>query len=342
LPERGATANTGDDEAISADDKDAENKNEPKEEGASGSAGVVVRSVWPDSPAAKAGLQAGDRIVELGDEQVGNLEAAIAQLNAKSPGDELTVHLVRAGEKQKLSATLSRLPDGPLDANEQPASRVAAQDDADATSSLDLEELKLPEMSQTSRYLEPRTAGAAPGLLLWLGDGKASSAEAMRDEWRETCQRDGLILLIAEPGDPKGWSGDDLEYLVRLLQTATQRFSVDSRRVVVAGAGRGGQLAYALAFGRRQVVRGVATFDSPLPRTLHLPENQPGQRLAIFSVESENSALSPVIRADLRKATDEGYPAIRLTRRAPVDAEEPLEAAWREKLARWIDGLDRF
>src|SRR5690606_16900510 len=126
------------------------------------------------------------------------------------------------------------------------------------------------------------------------------------------------------------------EYLKRLLQAATQRFAVDPRRVVVAGEAKAGQLAYALAFTAKGAVSGVAVVDSPLPRTLKLPENSPNVRLAVLSVETEAAPLSLLIRKDLAKLAEAGYPATQVTREAEDAADKALDSSTRSKIARWI------
>ena len=77
----------------------------------------------------------------------------------------------------------------------------------------------------SQRSVDP-LEGAPLGLLVWLGDGKKESAEAMLDAWKSVCRRDGLVLLMPEPGDKAAWSTDDMEYLAKLLQMAVGRFSV--------------------------------------------------------------------------------------------------------------------
>ena len=303
------------------------------------SAGLAIRGVWPDSPADKAGLRGGDRITRMGEKTIADLDAAVAELNAMSPGDELQLFAKRGDEELELGVELAELPKNVLEAADL---RDAAADDLSNLGDPKLKTLKLPEMSQTARYFQPPASGAAPGLLVWLGDGKPETAEAMAADWQRTCVRDRLVLLMPEPADPGGWTNDDMEYLSRLLQTAGSRWRIDPRRVVIAGEGKGGQLAYALALRGRKLIRGVAVVDSPLPRTLEVPENNPNERLAVLSVETQNTPLSLLIRKDLEKFEAAGYPVTQIVRLGEESQDGTLDAATRAKIGRWLDGLDRL
>jgi S1-C subfamily serine protease len=80
----------------------------PAEEG---SAGVLVREVTADSPAAKAGLKSGDRVVKLGDEDVADVEKFLRSVAAKKPGDRLVFGVLRDGKEQRLTVTLGERAD---------------------------------------------------------------------------------------------------------------------------------------------------------------------------------------------------------------------------------------
>ena len=217
------------------------------------SAELAVRNVWPGSPADKAELRAGDRIIRMGEKNIANLEAAVTELNAMSPGDELQILAKRGDKELELEVELAELPEDILEATDL---RDDTEADLSNLGDPKLKTLKLPEMSQTARYFQPPANGAAPGLLIWLGEGKQEAAEAMAADWQRTCVRDRLVLLMPEPADPGGWTNDDIEFLGRLLQTAGSRWRIDPRRVVIAGEGKGGQLAYALALRGRKLIRG--------------------------------------------------------------------------------------
>ncbi|QDT73844.1 PDZ domain-containing protein [Lacipirellula limnantheis] len=349
LPERPENGNEADvSPADAANDKPADDtaENEVTDESAGKQAdgeeieGLAIRAIWPGSPADDAGLRRGDRLLRIGDKEIDSVEQALAELNGKSPGDSLQLAARRAGEELKLQVALAELPKNVLEAAD-----LGAGDDAKVDGELGdptLQTLKLPEMSQTARYLQPPSGPSAPGLLVWLGEGKSETAEAMAAQWQRTCVRDRLVLLMPEPADAGGWTNDDMEYLARLLQTAGSRWQIDPRRIVVAGQGKGGQLAYALALRGRKLIRGVAAVDSPLPRTLEVPENNPNERLAILAIETQNSPLAPLIRKDLQKFADAGYPVTQIVRRGEEKGDATLDGATRAKLGRWIDGLDRF
>jgi serine protease Do len=314
----------------------------------SSTSGIAVRAVWPDSPADVAGFERGDRITHLGDDKVNSLAEVFAKLNAKNPGDKLAVKSLRGEETMEFSIELAELPTGILSSADlpplQPGESEGENGDDGGTDEAPpkLAELKLPELPQSARYYRPPGEGPALGLLVWLGDGREETCQSLAAAWRQACDRDRQILLMPAPAEAKGWATDDMEFVVRLLSAAAGRFDADPHRIVVAGEGQAGQFAYALAFKARKLIRGVAVVDSPLPRTLELPPNSPGERLAVLSVETENAPLSLLIRRDLQKLGEVGYPATQIVRRGEAADAGQLDAATRATIARWIDGLDRF
>jgi hypothetical protein len=70
--------------------------------------GVRLNGVRAGSPADAAGLQAGDILVQLGEFEVEDLYDMTAALRAHSPGDRVTIVLMRDGERIETTATLGR------------------------------------------------------------------------------------------------------------------------------------------------------------------------------------------------------------------------------------------
>jgi S1-C subfamily serine protease len=87
--------------------------------------GALVESVVPDSPADKAGVQAGDAQVSIGGQQiraggdvitqvdgqeVTGMDDVIAAVDSKKPGDDLQLTLLRDGDTRNVTVTLTDRP----------------------------------------------------------------------------------------------------------------------------------------------------------------------------------------------------------------------------------------
>jgi S1-C subfamily serine protease len=70
--------------------------------------GVRFSDVRPSSPAAKAGLQAGDVLVHFGDKSINNLYDFTDALRRSKVGDVVEVTVLRNGQPLKVSVTLEQ------------------------------------------------------------------------------------------------------------------------------------------------------------------------------------------------------------------------------------------
>lgn len=80
-------------------------------EGAADAGGLQLAEIVEGSPAAKAGLQAGDVIVALGDTTIGSEEELRAAIAALGVGSKVKITFVRDGEKRRTSARLAAAPE---------------------------------------------------------------------------------------------------------------------------------------------------------------------------------------------------------------------------------------
>jgi putative serine protease PepD len=74
--------------------------------------GAVVQEVTPDSPAARAGLRAGDVVVSIDGGTVQDRGELVAAIRGHKPGDKVTLVVNRGGNETTITATLAQRPAG--------------------------------------------------------------------------------------------------------------------------------------------------------------------------------------------------------------------------------------
>jgi membrane-associated protease RseP (regulator of RpoE activity) len=72
--------------------------------------GVLIRSITDDSPAAKAGLQAGDVIVSMDGKEVNSPGELVDRVRSHRPGEAIRVVYRRGGKRQEVTVTLAERP----------------------------------------------------------------------------------------------------------------------------------------------------------------------------------------------------------------------------------------
>ena len=77
-----------------------------------GQDGAVVQEVTPNSPAARAGLQAGDVVVSIDGKAVQDRSELVAAIRGHKPGDKVSLVVVRGGNETTITATLTQRPAG--------------------------------------------------------------------------------------------------------------------------------------------------------------------------------------------------------------------------------------
>jgi putative serine protease PepD len=72
--------------------------------------GARIAGVQPNTPAAKAGLKAGDVVTSLGGTQISTPNELASVINAHKPGDRVTVTYTRDGQSHTVQMTLATRP----------------------------------------------------------------------------------------------------------------------------------------------------------------------------------------------------------------------------------------
>lgn len=301
-------------------------------------AGVMVRIVLPDSPAAQAGLQPQDRIAQIGESPITKPSDLSEQLSRVLPGTAVPVQIVRGTETLDISVTVSTMPrivppdlpaQGPLGVAERPADLATGQ----------INETLAGHEREYWMYVPTRyRPDEALSLVIFLHPALKTLERDVLQAWRAECELRGIILLAPKIEGPAGWSPNDLEFLVDLIGHVKERYSIAPQRTAVIGMESSAQAAALLAFRQPELIDGLALIDSkPLGQ---VPENTPERSLSLYCLvrgKSLDAARWPQSIELLRK---QGYPSV-LTTAEESEAPYPVEAQNAE-LARWVDSLDRL
>ncbi|UCE76553.1 MAG: PDZ domain-containing protein [Gammaproteobacteria bacterium] len=70
--------------------------------------GVLISEVYPDTPASKSGLSAGDVVVRMDRRTIGEIADIHRVLDYFEPGEQLVVEVIRDGKNQELTVTLGQ------------------------------------------------------------------------------------------------------------------------------------------------------------------------------------------------------------------------------------------
>lgn len=74
---------------------------------------AMVVNIVPNSPAEDAGLRLGDMIYAVNDETLTQERDLAAIIGQYKPGDKVTLHILRRGERQEVTVRLGENPDRP-------------------------------------------------------------------------------------------------------------------------------------------------------------------------------------------------------------------------------------
>jgi serine protease Do len=301
--------------------------------------GVAVRYVYPDSPAAKAGIQAGDLVTKIGGEAVETRADAVEALAAFIAGNEIEVEYARDGKTKTAKLTAASLPTAIPD--ELPPAREKLEPPADPKVPIGASEARLPGFKNPYRLYVPENyhPDATYGVVVWLHGPGGAEEEQVVARWKPLCKQRDLIFVAPGSDAPNQWSRTEADYVARVLAAVTKTYNVDPARVVLHGYQAGGAMAYLVGLRDREHVAAVAAIDAPLPSMLELPENDPLRRLAVFTASSDQSRFADRIAAGVEELKTAKYPVTALDLGGPVRYLKPEELV---KLARWIDTLDRF
>jgi M6 family metalloprotease-like protein len=251
---------------------------------------LVLAEVAPQSPAAKAGLQAGDVLVRLGDQPVENSDRFRELLQARAPGDKVVLAIIRKDKPLELTATLDAL-SRPMKVNDERASlgvRIGEPRDEDGV-----------PIGRITPGSPADKAGLKSGEILLRIDGHAlSSSFNLADALAEKKPGDTVTVTVRR-------DGKDVELRVDLVADQGP-----------GGRRGGGWDNRALSYFRKDVYR-LAVIAVEYPDVKHNPKiTQKEWEEALFSrkayVSKNNATGQPVYGSLNDYYQEQSYGALRV------------------------------
>jgi serine protease Do len=298
--------------------------------------GVTVRYVYPKSPAAEAGIAAGDVVVSLGGKPVQSRVELMEAVGSLEPGNAVELEVRRGDVVRQLKIVLAPLPEELPPAVLPPAQASDAKPSGPVVGAT---RWKLPEYANEVWAYVPgvSTSNAPQGVVIWLHGPGGFDWKRLLADWKLLCDRHGLILLAPKSSMPGRWMAGDVALIDRLLLEAAAKYNVDPSRVVVHGYQDGAALAFLSAFHNRDAIRAVAAVEAAPPGSP--PDNDPLRRLAVYVASAHKSPTAGQMQPALQGMREMKIPVVVKGLGA---TPRYLNAAELAELVRWIDTLDRI
>ena len=111
-------------------------------------------------------------------------------------------------------------------------------------------------------------------LVVWLAPpGQFDKAEVEK-RWKDLAEKFHLIVISPRPGEAGRWQPSEAAVVRKFIENISGRYNVDKNRVVLTGRQASGLLAWFTVLQNRNLIRGVAVVDAPLPARAPV-ENDP-------------------------------------------------------------------
>lgn len=330
--------------------------------------GAPVRFVFPESPAAKAGIATKDRIVRFDGKDVADANALRDLISRVRPKQSADVTFIHNGQEKTATIELAAIPNDvvkDLSSSLIPPGEKVDGDDADEKDAEkkdpDKKDAKKPDDApkppatgaRRGRFTESAPNGEHSywayvpedynakyryGLMVWLHPTDDTMEAAMVRQWKTICDQRGIILLGPKSAKLGAWNADEAEFVKDTVDQFTQRYTIDPNRVFIHSFSSGGTFAWQLVFKYREVFRGAAVSSQPLAQ--RPPDNAPSYRQQFLLTCGDKDPLFAAVQATVKGLQNLKFPCS-FTKEADKDHKYPSGETSQE-IGRWADCLDRI
>jgi len=200
--------------------------------------------------------------------------------------------------------------------------------------------IRIPEDDHECIALVPATVHPQGqyGVVVWLHPPGGFDDKQIAERWQTHCEQADLIVLAPKSADANRWLPTELPFVRKALDQLMRSYPIDAARIVVHGYQGGGALGYLFAFEHRDLLRGIAAVEAPVPLRAAPPDNDPLLRLAVWTAYSAKSKLAGPIKQGADRLQASKFPVTTI----PLPEPRYLDDQELAGLVRWIDTLDRF
>ncbi|MBI1310227.1 PDZ domain-containing protein [bacterium] len=320
--------------------------------------GVRVRFVFPDSPAAKAQLESGDRIVSLNNDAMPTATALLDRVSRLRPAEKVELAVERDGKSRTVSLELSSIPEtipenlpaATVAKPEQPAdgkTEQAADAKARTPANADGEKPKIGRFAAKLDGYDQEHWAYVPddwspdrtwSLLVWIHPTATSMEATIFNRWKSICDHRGILLLAPKSKSGRNWTPNETEYVRDVVRDFSATYKVAVNRIAIHGFDDGGVFAAQVAFEHRELFSGIILAGTGLREAP--PENLPDFRQQLLLVSGINDPATRLVglTADAIRALR--FPVTQLEL-DDLGHEYPKDESI-DQLARWLDSLDRI
>ena len=294
------------------------------------SGGIEISRIEANSPAAKAGLAVGDRIVECNGEKIANLadfKRFIAVAEVDTP---LRLVVEKDTNKRDVQLNVSLWP------KDLPTELPPVEAGIEDSMVCEVVDLTLGDFPNKAFALVPPLAAKRElGLLVLFPEPGEVDRAKVQTTFAAFARDQGWIIAIIPSSNPNNWAREEAELAGRAFGRLENAYKLDASRIVFGGIGVGGRLGIIAAGSDRKRVAGALIIGTELESLALRVENAPLESLQfLFAGKPE------ALEATVAKLEENGFWA----RVVPmVDfASGKWELMPMEPIMRWLEGLGRL
>lgn len=237
--------------------------------------GVRVSAVFPDSPAARSGFEAGDVVISIGDNEVESIEQLRKRVMTLRREQTVAVTVSREGASKVIEIAPQSIA-GPL------VDRLPSLPGEAIEGEWTVTELTLPDVPNKVAMIAPAEVpeGTPLGLLVVFAEPGVDDAkklsEQLSEQWADVARENHLVVGILGSSDATRWNPDEAELGGRLAAMIRQRHpEILPAAVAATGNGAGAAMAIVAAWSEATPFVGVAVPSDVRPPAIRVTENDP-------------------------------------------------------------------